>query len=370
MVAEAVKRTPLYETHRRLGARMTEFAGFAMPLQYRGILEEHRAVRTAAGLFDLSHMGEFMVQGPGALSLLEATLTNSAARLAEGQAQYTIMCADDGGTIDDLIVCRLGADQYMLCVNAANIAADWEALAAAPHPEVILQDISDGTALVAVQGPHAVRILAPMAASVERMRRFHVIRAKLAGSIESTIARTGYTGEDGFEIFVAARDAAKIFELLLEAGADCGLQPCGLGSRDTLRLEAALPLYGHELDRATSPLEAGLGAFVKFGHGFRGEAALAVQRDRGVRKSLVGIRTDDGKAIARQGYPLWSGNRPIGAVTSGTYAPTFARPLALGYVEAAAGFAPGSALEVEIRGRRVSATVVALPFYRRAGSRN
>jgi aminomethyltransferase len=369
VVDEPVKRTPLYETHRRLGARMTPFAGFAMPLQYGGILEEHRAVRVAAGLFDLSHMGEFILSGAGALATLETALTNSAARLADGQAHYTIMCADDGGTIDDLIVYRLGPDRYMLCVNAANIAADWEQLEHMRDPAAELRDVSDETALVALQGPRAATILTKVADPdlTEGLGRFRVMTADVAG-VASLVARTGYSGEDGYELFIAAADAVRLFDVLLEAGSGEGLRPCGLGARDTLRMEAGLPLYGHELDRATSPLEAGLGSFVKFGHGFVGEAALARQRDKGLTKHLIGLRTDDGKNIARQGYPVWRGDQRIGRVTSGTFAPTFNRPLAIAYVETTAGIdaASESRVEVEIRGRRISATVVPLPFYRRA----
>ena len=371
VVNDPVKRTPLYATHRKLGARMTEFGGFAMPVQYAGILAEHRAVRTAAGLFDLSHMGEFELRGRGAVAMLEQALSNSAARLVDGQAQYTIMCADDGGTIDDLIVYRRAPDHYMLCVNAANIAADWAQLAALRPADIELQDLSEETALVALQGPRAEAILAPLTSlELGRLGRFRTAEGAVAG-VECLVARTGYTGEDGFELFVKAERAGRLFEALLAAGTPAGLQPCGLGARDTLRLEAGLPLYGHELDRQTSPLEAGLGAFVRFGHGFVGEAMLAEQRARGLRKQLIGIRTDDGKSIARQGYALFRGETRVGVVTSGTFAPTFARPLAMAYVDTAAGIdapRPDPRLAVEIRARRVDVTVLPLPFYRREKS--
>ncbi|MGH7840375.1 MAG: glycine cleavage system aminomethyltransferase GcvT [Candidatus Binataceae bacterium] len=370
MVDGRVKRTPLYDAHRRLGARMVEFGGFAMPLQYRGILGEHRAVRQAAGLFDLSHMGEFELRGARAVVVLERALTNAAARLLDGQAHYTIMCADDGGTLDDLIVYRRAVDDYMLCVNAANIAPDWERLAAFSQAAE-LRDVSAATALIALQGPRAAAILGRLTpVPLATIGRFRFADAEVAG-IGATIARTGYTGEDGFEIFVKAERAAQLFAVLLEAGAADGLEPCGLGARDTLRMEAGLPLYGHELDRETSPLEAGLGAFVKFGRGFAGEAALAAQRARGLTKRLVGIRTDDAKSVARRGYALFRGEQRVGAVTSGTYAPSFARPLAMGYVAAASSDEPAVAaapLEVEIRGRRLAAALVPLPFYRREKS--
>jgi len=362
---EPVKRTPLASLHRKLGARMTEFGGFAMPLNYSGIIEEHLAVRHAAGLFDLSHMGEFHLEGPRALPLLERALTNSAARLADGQAQYTIMCADDGGTIDDLIVYRLAAQHYMLCVNASNIATDWAWLTELNRDGAIMTDRSDDTALVALQGPRAVAILARVTTlPLASIARFRTAEGEVAG-VASLVARTGYTGEDGFEVFCAAADAERLFEALMRAGDPDGLQPCGLGARDTLRMEAGLPLYGHELDRATSPLEANSKPFVKFDRDFVGAAALIAQRDGGMSRRLAGMRTDDGKSIARQGYKLYRGGREVGVITSGTYAPSFERPLAMGYLAASAAIADGDHVEVAIRNRMATATVVPLPFYRR-----
>jgi aminomethyltransferase len=364
-MAIAVKRTPLYSMHRLLGARMTQFAGFEMPLSYNGIIAEHRTVRLAAGIFDLSHMGEFELRGPTALGVLEHTLTNSADRLREGQAQYTLMCDDSGGTLDDLIVYRLESDRYMLCVNAANIEPDREWLQQQMQPGTEFEDISDDIGLIAVQGPASATILSKASHSMlSQMRRFHVQRADIAG-VGCWVARTGYTGEDGFEIFVAAQSTPLVFETLLQAGLHDGLKPCGLGARDTLRMEAGLPLYGHELDRSISPLEAGLAPFVKFGRGFVGEIALAAQHREGPPRQLVGIRTDDGKSIPRQGYRLVRDNRQIGAVTSGTFAPSFNRPLAIGLVESAAAVQSGDSLEVEIRNRSVAATAAPLPFYRR-----
>ncbi len=371
---ELVKRTPLASLHRKLGARMTEFGGFAMPLSYSGIIQEHLAVRHAAGLFDLSHMGEFHLEGPRALPLLERALTNSAARLGDGQAQYTIMCADDGGTIDDLIVYRLGAEHYMLCVNASNIATDWAWLTDLNRHVATMTDCSDGaimtdrsddTALVAIQGPRAVAILARITTlPLASIGRFRTAEGEVAG-VSSLVARTGYTGEDGFEVFCAAADAERLFDALMTAGAADGLQPCGLGARDTLRMEASLPLYGHELDRATSPLEANLKPFVKFDRSFVGAAALTAQRDGGMSRRLAGIRTDDGKSIARQGYKLFREGREVGIITSGTYAPSFDRPLAMAYLATSAALADGDRLEVAIRDRVVAATIIPLPFYRR-----
>ncbi|MHB8383115.1 MAG: glycine cleavage system aminomethyltransferase GcvT [Candidatus Binataceae bacterium] len=357
-------RTALFSVHQKLHARMTVFGGFEMPVNYTGIIEEHRAVRAAAGIFDLSHMGEFELRGPHALELLERAFTNSAARLRIGQAQYTIMCADDGGTIDDLIVYRLGGEHYMLCVNASNIAADREAIRALNTVGAEFRDLSDETALVAIQGPRAIALAAPLADfPLEQVPRFGVAQGSVAGA-KCIAARTGYTGEDGFEFFTAPDNAARLFEALLDAGRGAGALPCGLGARDTLRLEAGLPLYGHELDRATSPLEAGLHTFVKLDREFTGAAALRAQRERGPAKRLVGLRTDDARSIARQGYKLFSEGREAGAVTSGTFAPTLERPIAMGYLTNGE-FSTSGALEVEIRNRRAAVTVVPIPFYRR-----
>jgi aminomethyltransferase len=359
------KRTSLFTLHRQLGAKMTEFGGFEMPLSYGGgILEEHRAVRAAAGIFDLSHMGEFEVAGPDATLLLERTMTNSAGRLADQQAQYTIMCAEDGGTIDDLIVYRLRADHFMLCVNASNIEADWEWLRSqGSRPN--LRNISGETALIAIQGPKALLILGRLSSlALSEIKRFHAAKAEIAG-IKCIAARTGYTGEDGFELFCASDDGGKLFEAILAAGQSDGIRPCGLGARDTLRLEAGLPLYGHELDRNTSPFEAGLKTFIKFGRNFIGEAALAAQRDRGGGRRLVGICTADGKSIARQGYKLYSSGGEAGVITSGTFAPSFDRPLAIAYLNEGAQTIDNPSLEVAIRNRMVKAEITALPFYRR-----
>jgi aminomethyltransferase len=362
------KRTVLFAEHQRLGARMTNFAGFEMPVQYRGIIEEHMAVRTGAGIFDLSHMGEFELSGPHALELLERALTNSAARLREGQAQYTLLCAPDGGTIDDLIVYRLGAERFMLCVNASNIEADCEWVLGLNHDGADFRDVSDATALVAVQGPKAIAILKKLAAfRIEEVARFCVAEGEIAG-VRCIAARTGYTGEDGFEMFVEANDASRLFSELMAAGEADQMKPCGLGARDTLRLEAGLPLYGHELNRTTSPLEAGLGMFVKFGRRFVGQEALARQRADGLRKHLIGIVTDDARTIARQGYPILIDDIAAGAVTSGTFAPALNRPIAMAYAHGRERPMVGTKLAVEVRNRKVPASVVARPFYRRSGT--
>ncbi len=366
---EALRRTTLFELHRRLGARMTAFGGFEMPVSYAGIIDEHLAVRSRAGIFDLGHMGEFELTGAAALELLERAMTNSAARLEVGRAQYTLMCTPEGGTIDDLIVYRLDDARYMLCVNASNIAVDREWLLELGAQGAGFRDLSEETGLVAVQGPRAQAILHGLCgAQLAAMRRFAVIEAKVAG-LRCVVARTGYTGEDGFELFTAAAAAAeKLFSAILEAGTPQGIMPCGLGARDTLRMEAGLPLYGHELDRATSPLEAGLYTFVKLGRDFVGATALAAQQRGGLKRRLFGIRTEDGRSVARQGYKLFAGEREVGVMTSGTFAPSFDRPLGMAYLDTAAeapeSETPGS-VDVEIRNRRVTAAVTGLPFYRR-----
>ena len=359
----APKRTVLFDLHQKLGARMTVFGGFEMPVSYSGIIEEHLAVRNSAGIFDLSHMGEFEISGPHALETLERAFTNSAARLKLGQAQYTIMCAEDGGTIDDLIVYRLGPERYMLCVNASNIDVDREWIVELNGGRAQFEDVSDATSLIAVQGPVAVAILATLAEfPIADLPRNGIVGGQVAG-VTCLAARTGYTGEDGFELFVDNAGARELFEAILEMGAAANAQPVGLGARDTLRLEAGLPLYGHELDRNTSPLEAGLATFVKLGRDFVGSAALTAQHKEGLKKRLIGLQTDDGKMVARQGYRVFRDGDEAGVVTSGTFAPSIQRPIAMAYLTTATDV--GEPLEVEIRNRKTRATIVRRPFYRR-----
>ncbi len=368
----APKRTVLFDLHQKLGARMTEFGGFTMPVQYSGIIEEHVAVRSAAGVFDLSHMGEFEITGLHALALLERALTNSAARLVEGHAQYTLMCGEDGGTIDDLIVYRLGAERYLLCVNASNIERDREWLLDLNGGRADFNDVSAEMSLIAVQGPRAVAILERLAEfPIAAIARFGVARGQVA-AVRCVVARTGYTGEDGFELFVDNAGAVRLFATILDAGASDGIKPVGLGARDTLRLEASLPLYGHELDAATSPLEAGLKTFVKLSRDFVGAKALQSQLDNGTRRHLIGIQTDDGKIVARRGYKVFADGGEAGAVTSGTFAPWRGRPIAMAYASADAlkpSNALGQKIEIEVRGRRAAATIVKMPFYRRGDPR-
>lgn len=371
--------TPLYEEHRTLHARMAPFGGWEMPIDYGSILEEHRATRSAVGLFDLSHMGEFYVLGPSALDLVSALITNDPALLAPGAGQYAPMCRDDGTIVDDVIVYRLAepaADQYLIVVNAANIAKDWAWIERVRAEEGMqgrthLEDQSAQVALLAVQGPRATDLLERLVADAggnarpAQVRSFAIGRMEIAG-IPVLAARTGYTGEDGYELFVAPERAPALWRALLEHGAADGLRPVGLGARDTLRLEARLPLYGNDISDATTPLEAGLARFVKLEKShFRGQEALIRQQEQGLARKLVGLEMAD-RAVPRSHYRvLTADGAAIGEVTSGGFSPTLAKGIALAYVPVAHA-AIGTPLQVEVRGQGHPAVVVKTPFYRRA----
>ena len=366
-VTPALHETPLRERHAALGARLIDFAGWLMPVQYTGILEEHRAVRERAGLFDLSHMGELFVEGPEAGAALAFALVSNPPALAEGRAHYSMIVAADGGILDDLIVYRLGPERFLVVANAGNAAAVSDLLAERLAGfKAVLDDRSLATALVAIQGPRALGILrGETDVDLDALRYYAIAEGSVAG-IPALVARTGYTGEDGFEIFVDTGRAIELWDALTAAGRDQGLVPIGLGARDTLRLEAGMPLYGNELDPTTNPFEAGLGRVVKLDKpgDFVGRGALErVARD-GVQRKLAGIVVR-GRGIARHGYPIRAGDRVSGVVTSGTQSPTLGEAIAMGYV-ATADADPGTMIDVEIRGQRVPAEVVALPFYRRA----
>jgi len=359
--------TPLHDRHAALGARLIDFAGWLMPVQYTGILEEHRAVRERAGLFDLSHMGELFVVGPEAGAALAGALVTNPPSLADGRAQYSMIVAADGGILDDLIVYRLASERYLVVANASNAQVVSDLLAERIRPfKAVLDDRSLATALVAIQGPLSVEILRPLTdVDLDALHYYAIAEGTVAG-VTALVARTGYTGEDGFEIFVDTAHAVDVWDALMAAGRDRGLRPIGLGARDTLRLEAGMPLYGNELDAATNPYEAGLGRVVKLDKpdDFVGRAALErVARD-GVARKLVGLVLR-GRGIARHGYPIHADDRTTGVVTSGTQSPTLGEAIAMGYV-ATADAEPGTMIDVEIRGQRVPAEVVALPFYKRA----
>jgi aminomethyltransferase len=364
----ALHLTPLNDRHTALGAKMVEFGGWLMPLQYTGILEEHRAVRERAGLFDLSHMGELFVEGPDAGEALAYALVTNPPVMREGRAQYSMICATDGGIVDDLIVYRLGPERFLVVANASNAPVVSDALAERIAKfKAVLDDRSLAMALCAIQGPRSVEILRPITdVDLDVLRYYAIVEGTVAG-IPSLVARTGYTGEDGFEVFVEGTQAGELWDALTAAGADHGLVPIGLGARDTLRLEAGMPLYGNELDLSTNPYEAGQGRIVKLEKDgdFVGRAALErVARD-GPERRLVGL-VMQGRGIARHGYPVHAGERRTGIVTSGTQSPTIGKAIAMAYV-APADAEPGTIVDVEIREQRVAAEVVGLPFYRRQG---
>ena len=358
--------SPLADRHLALGAKLTTFGGWQMPLQYAGILEEHRAVRERAGLFDLSHMGELFVEGPEAGEALATALVSEPPRLAIGRAQYSMICAPDGGILDDLIVYRLADERFLVVANAGNAALVSDLLAQRIEPyRAILDDRSLATALCSVQGPRSVDILAPLTdLDLGAIRYYGIAEGTIAG-IEGLVARTGYTGEDGFEIFVDTARAGDLWDVLWQAGQASGLAPVGLGARDTLRLEAGMPLYGNELGPTVNPYEAGLGRVVRLEQtaNFVGRDALRRISEAGPARKLVGLAMT-GRGIARHGYPVFAAERATGTVTSGTLSPTLGRAIAMAYV-APGDAEPGTILDVEIRAARVAAEVVPLPFYRR-----
>ena len=362
---ENLKRTPLYEIHRKANARLIDFGGWEMPVQYAGIVAEHRAVRSQAGLFDVSHMGEFEFRGAGARALVQFLTTNDINRLGIGRGQYSLLLDENGGAVDDIIVYRLGKTTYLIVVNAANVDKDWAHVQAVAQSfdRVQVTNHSEEFALLALQGPKAEAVLAPIAnRDLSAIGFFRIRKAELAG-IPVHIARTGYTGEgmNGFEIFTRPEDATAIWNALI---ASPYVSPAGLGARDTLRIEASLPLYGHELDEETTPIEAGLEMFVSPNRNFLGADALDQQRANGLTKTLVMLEMID-RGIPRQGYDILNtrGNA-IGNVTSGTIAPHIQKNVAMGYVPP--DYAKiGTELAIAIRNRALKARVVPKPFFKR-----
>ena len=362
---DPLRRTPLYASHIALGARMVPFGGWEMPVQYSGIIEEHRAVRTRAGLFDVSHMGEVALAGPGAGPLVQRLVTNDLSRRAAGQALYTPMCTPDGGIIDDLLVYRLGDERLMLVLNAANTAEDLAWIRGHTHGDVQISDRSAETALLALQGPRAQAILERLTPAPVGTIRYYWFRdgVEVAGR-RALVSRTGYTGEDGFEIYLDNRHAVHVWDAILEAGKPAGILPAGLGARDTLRLEAGLLLHGNDMDKSTTPLEVGLGWTVKLDKGeFVGAQALERQKREGLSRRLVGFVLRE-RAIARHGFPIREDGATIGVVTSGSFGPTVGNSIGLGFVPPEHA-EPGRRIAVEVRGRAVGGTVARLPFYKR-----
>ena len=370
--AHPPRRTPLYQKHVALGARMMPFGGFDMPVQYSGILDEHRAVRTAAGLFDVSHMGEVRVRGPHALAFVQHLVTNDAARLTDGRALYTAMCNERGGIVDDLLVYRFAADDFLLVVNASNVEKDVAWMRAHNPMGAVLEDESDRWALLAIQGPRAFEIvetLAPGAAADLPYYHFRVLDGgAFLGIDRAVLSHTGYTGEAGLEIYLPAAEAPRVWDALLEAGRDRGLLPAGLGARDTLRLEAGFSLYGNDLTDETTPLEAGLGWVTKLDKGdFVGRDALVAQKEGGIPRRLVGFVMED-RGIPRHGNAIVDENgQALGYVTSGSQSPTRGVGVGLGYVPNAPHYTqPGSRIFVEQRGKKLAATVQKPPFHKQA----
>ena len=365
MLTTHPKHTSLFALHRAAGARMIEFGGWEMPVQYTGIVEEHRSVRTAAGLFDVSHMGEIEITGPGALESVQRLIPNDASRLAVGQGLYSPMCTPTGGIIDDLTVFRLGEQRFFFVVNASRTEQDFSWIAEHTR-NAAATDRSAELALLALQGSRAAEILQTLTpVDLSALGYFHAAEGVTVAARRCLVSRTGYTGEDGFEIACAWHDAPTLWTALLEAGRRHGAVPVGLGARDTLRLEAGYMLYGNDIDETTSPLEAPLAWTVKVEKGdFIGRDALLAQKARGVDRKFAGFEMID-RAIPRQGYELHADGRRVGRVTSGTFGPWVNKSIGMGYVERALG-QPGASLQVEVRGRVHAARIVKLPFYRRA----
>lgn len=361
----APRQTPLYEIHLKYGAKMVPFAGWLMPVQYSGILEEHKAVRTAAGIFDVSHMGEIWIEGEKALDAVQRLITNDAARLSNNQIMYSPMCYPDGGVVDDILVYKMALDKYLLVVNAGNHGKDLAWITEQAGKTASITDRSEETLQIALQGPAALEILQNLTEEpLEQIKYYWFTEGKVK-DIDCIISRTGYTGEDGFEIYAAREKAVELWENLLEAGQNAGLKPAGLGARDTLRFEACMPLYGNELSPAITPLEAGLKPFVKLEKDhFIGRNALLKQREQGMAKKLVGFEMQE-RGIPRTGYPIKDQNgEPIGFVSSGTFAPTLQKNLGLGFVNTGHAVI-GQSIFVEVRGKQLEARIIKRPFYQR-----
>jgi aminomethyltransferase len=379
MLHSMLKRTCLFSAHQQLGAKLIEFGGWEMPVHYTSITDEHLAVRQAAGLFDISHMGEVTVSGPAAAAFLNRTLTNDARKLAPGQGQYTLMCNERGGVIDDLYAYRLADEVFFLVINASRIGPDvaWlksQVAAFAAGPELRLTDASHNYSAIAVQGPRVREFVDPCipgaSHSAMRVARVSDLKKNQIGGFpfhgaSVLVSCTGYTGEDGFEIVGEDKSIQQVWDLLLAAGQPFGIKPAGLGARDTLRTEVCYPLYGHELDEDTTPIEAGVGFFVALDKGdFNGRFVLAEQKAGGVKKKCVAFKMTEKSAPPRPQYPIWAGGARVGAVTSGTQSPSLGIGIGMGYVPPEAAQA-GTAIEIEIRGRRSPAVTVAKPIWRK-----
>lgn len=359
-----LKRTPLYESHKSLGAKIVPFAGWEMPVQYSGLIDEHLTVRNSCGLFDVSHMGEIEVTGKDALGFAQLVMTNDIERVVDGQCQYTILCYPEGGVVDDCIVYRFGKERFLFVVNASNTDKAFDWLKSQAKGAVEVKNVSGNYAQLALQGPNALEAIRPLlSVAPESIKHFHFVVAKVCG-VEAIVSRTGYTGEDGFELYFEPKEAPKVWQELMASGKKFGILPIGLGARDTLRLEMGYPLYGHELSETITPIEAGLGKYVKFTRDFIGRAVLEKQVKEGVKRSLVGFKLID-PGIARSDYEIVYDGKKTGWVSSGTLSPSLRSSVGMGFVE------PGlsnidTEIGIMIRGRAAKARVVKVPFYNRA----
>lgn len=364
MEATLIKRTPLYNKHIAAGAKMVPFAGFEMPVSYAGINAEHEAVRTAVGVFDVSHMGEFVVKGEGALDLIQRLTSNDAAKLVDGKVQYSCLPNSNGGIIDDLLVYRLGNEEYMLVVNASNIDKDFDWIAANNTTGVELKNISDKTALLAVQGPKAVAALQKLTSvDLSSIEYYSFVRGTFAGFDNVIISATGYTGAGGFELYIKNEDAEALWDAVMEAGQEFGIAPAGLGCRDTLRLEMGFCLYGNDIDDNTSPIAAGLGWITKFTKAFTASDKIKTDKENGVAQKLVGFVVEE-RAIPRHDYEVCDADgNVIGKVTSGTMSPSLKIPLGMAYVNTAFA-AVDSTIYIKVRDKLNKAKVVKVPFYK------
>jgi len=360
-----VKRTPLFTQHQQSGGKLVDFAGWEMPIQYGGVIEEYQAVRTAAGLFDVSHMGRVTAEGREAEAFLQRVTTNNVARLAVGEAQYSMVCNPAGGIKDDIFIYRLGATRFLVCVNASNRdkIVSW-LFQKAPQGDIRLSDDSDELAQIALQGPHATAILrAVCPAAAETLKPRQCLETDLLG-VQGMVSRTGYTGEVGYELYIPSHKAVAVWEGLMKAGAQAGIKACGLGSRDLLRLEVGYLLYGHDMDEQTTPLEAGVSFAVDFTKGeFIGSQALLEQKEKGPTRRLVAFELLQ-KGVPRHNMNILVDGQAIGVVTSGNLSPCLQKGIGLGYVPATFG-EPGARFQIDIRGRLHQAVVVTLPFYKR-----
>jgi len=363
-----LKKTKLNQVHKQLGAKMAEFAGWEMPIEYSGIIQEHLAVRNSAGLFDISHMGEITIRGPESLELLQDVTCNDVSRLKDGQVQYSALLFANGTFVDDILVHQLSSGYYFICVNASNTDKDFKWICEHNHFDAEVKDVSDQYTQLAIQGPHACKILQTIVnIDLTSVKYYWCQRGKVDG-VESLISRTGYTGEDGFEIYFPPEFSAQIWTHLLERGAGEGLLPAGLGARNTLRLEAKMALYGHEISEEITPWEADLAWIVKLEKGdFIGRTTLVQQQQHGINKKLVGFEME-GKGIAREGHAVFIDGQPVGRVTSGGPAPYLRKNLGLAYVPITHALV-GTSLEIQIRANLVRARIVETPFYKRKKSR-